>query len=74
MGRPGGESTYFRISPRPIDQQVAPLPEAVAASTRGSLTQEPFAAHSRTPIVTVLDGHPHPLAFLAATDLIADFG
>ncbi|TQO21019.1 hypothetical protein FB472_2686 [Rhodoglobus vestalii] len=104
MGRPGGESAHFRISPRPIDQRLAPLPEVmafaerlarrgvsagvvcfpspdlvfrslnhrydVAGSPRSSSAEVAFPAHARTPVVTVLDGHQHTLAFLAATDLI----
>ncbi|MGV8852649.1 MAG: transketolase-like TK C-terminal-containing protein [Rhodoglobus sp.] len=150
MGRAGGESAYFRISTRPIDQQLAPLPDDpalrerrrehvisggyrisshdpsndaitlvgvgammpevmaaadrlalrgvsagvvcltspdlvfrslnqrydVAASPRSSIADELFPAHARTPLVTVLDGHPHTLAFLAGVrgDRIRNLG
>ncbi|MBH0129312.1 pyruvate dehydrogenase [Salinibacterium sp. NK8237] len=150
MGRADGESAYFRISTKPIDQQLAPLPEDpalrerrrqhviaggyrlsdhdpgddaitlvgvgammpevmdaaarltarglsvgvvcltspdlvfrslnqrydVASSSRSSIADELFPAHARTPLVTVLDGHPHTLAFLAGVrgDRIRNLG
>lgn len=137
LGRAGGESAYFRLSTRPVDQALAAVPEdgdarerrrrgvlaggyrlretpspammiaAVgvmvveacraadeltaagvptdvlcltspdlifrAAQARRGLTSgddaildELFPADRRTPLVTVLDGHPHALAFLGA--------
>lgn len=139
IGHAGGQSAYFRISTRPIDQHLSLLPEDpalrerrraqavaggyrisqhapdedavtlvgvgaimpevveaaerltklgvtagvvcltspdlvfrslnqrydVAASTRTSIVDELFPAHARGPLVTVMDGHPHTLAFLA---------
>jgi pyruvate dehydrogenase E1 component len=138
LGRPGGESAYFRLSTRPIDQALAALPEdaearearrrqalaggyplrltagapAVRIVAMGATVPEACAAHDElaiegvaadllvltsadlvyralrarqglasgddailgrlfpaersAPIVTVLDGHPHALAFLGA--------
>ncbi len=138
LGRPGGESAYFRLSTRPIDQELARLPEdaegrerrrreclaggyplrradgaprmtivaagvsvpeAAAAADQlagegvatdllcltspdlvyralrarqglgageDAVLEALFPAERRSPIVTVLDGHPHALAFLAA--------
>ena len=42
----------------------------------GSILDELFPADRQTPLVTVLDGHPHTLAFLAAArgDLIRCLG
>lgn len=136
MGRPGGKSSYFRLSTRPIDQKLAGVPSDPAArerrrrqvvagayqlrthpspkvsiATMGALVPEAIAAAERlegegidaeivcvtspgllfdaiqsrrgkgrasswildqvfpaeraVPLVTVLDGHPHTLAFLA---------
>ncbi len=139
VGVPGGTSSYFRLSTRPIDPSLAMLPEdphllerrrsqAVAGGYRltdhdpgaeevtlvgvgamlpevleaaaaigdrgivvgvvvltspdlvfrsfqqksartagvgGGISEELFPAHSPSPMVTVLDGHPHTLAFLA---------
>lgn len=137
IGRPGGRSSYFRLSTRPIDQNLAEVPEDPAARERrrrqvvaggyflrraqeptvtlvtmGAMVPEALNAHSRLsdigidadvicltspglifealqasrrggsgadswileqlfphdrarPMVTVLDGHPHTLAFLA---------
>jgi pyruvate dehydrogenase E1 component len=36
-----------------------------APGTGGSIAEELFPAHLQAPMVTVLDGHPHTLAFLA---------
>jgi len=137
LGRPDGESSYFRLTTRPIDQALACLPQDAAARERrrlhalaggyrlhaaqspmvtlvgmGAVLPEVLAAADelakadvgadvicltsadlvfrafrarqglrggddrildalfppvrRTPIVTVLDGHPHSLAFLGA--------
>lgn len=38
----------------------------VAGSTRSAIVDELFPADHAAPLVTVLDGHPHTLAFLAA--------
>ena len=38
---------------------------ARAAGVGGGISEELFPAHSPSPMVTVLDGHPHTLAFLA---------
>jgi pyruvate dehydrogenase E1 component len=137
MGRPGGKSAYLRLSTKPIDQQLAEIPEDPAARERrrrhvvaggymlrtaetptativtmGALVPEAISAAERlasqgkpvdvvcvtspgllyealqsrngqeehaqswildqilpseraVPMVTVLDGHPHTLAFLA---------
>ena len=137
LGRPGGESAYFRLSTRPIDQSLAAVPEdpeareqrrqralgggyllrAAAGAPRVTLVamgvtvpeacaaddeleaagsrptssvltsadlvyralrarqglaegedailDDLFPAERAAPIVTVLDGHPHALAFLA---------
>src|SRR5205085_1221047 len=51
LGRPGGSSAYLRLSTRPVDQTLAAVPVDPAARA--------------APMVTVLDGHPHTLAFLA---------
>lgn len=128
LGRPDGRSAYFRLSTRPVDQELAAvptdpeareqrraraigggyllrdpaeptlsiaamgavLPEAIAAAgilagegidarlicvtsadllfqaTSGDtgLLDELFPSDRPTPLVTVLDGHPHTLAFL----------
>lgn len=148
LGRPGGESAYFRLSTRPIDQELAALPEDVerrerrrreclaggyplrraegapavslvavgvsvpeAAAAAAELVGEGiatdlvcltspdlvyralrarqglgagddavldalFPAERRSPIVTVQDGHPHALAFLAGIrgDRLAGLG
>jgi pyruvate dehydrogenase E1 component len=138
LGRPDGESAYFRLSTRPIDQALAavpgeagarearrravlaggyalrrtPGPPAVVVVTMGVMVPEAlaaadeldgagiacdvvcltsadlvfralqarqgltdgdpaildalFPAHRTAPIVTVMDGHPHTLSFLAA--------
>jgi pyruvate dehydrogenase E1 component len=139
LGKPGGESAYFRLSTRPIDQSLAATPEdrqardlrrqgalgggyllraaaeappAVALVAMGVTVAEACVAHDEltaagiatdlvvltsadlifralrarqglaegdprllesifpadraAPIVTVLDGHPHALAFLSA--------
>ncbi|HVO53232.1 MAG TPA: pyruvate dehydrogenase [Solirubrobacterales bacterium] len=138
LGRPGGESAYFRLSTRPIDQALAALPEDGAdrearrrqalaggyplrlaagapavrivavgvtvpeacaaaeeleaegiatdvvcltsadllyralrarqglAAGEDAILDELFPAERTAPIVTVLDGHPHALAFLGA--------
>ncbi|HEU5160861.1 MAG TPA: pyruvate dehydrogenase [Streptosporangiaceae bacterium] len=142
LGRPGGSSTYLRLSTRPVDQRLAgvpsdpaardrrrrlvvagayPLrraerprvtvaamgavvPEAVAAADRldamgigadvvcvtspgllfralrarqgrGSdpdwILDQAFPRSRATPLVTVLDGHPHTLAFLAGVNNVA---
>ena len=129
LGRPGGESAYFRLSTRPIDQALrgetdrelvlaggyamrrasgrprvtlvgmgAVLPEVLAAAevlgdevdaicltsadllfralrARAGLGEHPddilgelFPPNRAAPIVTVLDGDPHALAFLAAVN------
>ncbi|SDD27505.1 pyruvate dehydrogenase E1 component [Geodermatophilus telluris] len=136
MGRPGGSSSYVRLSTRPVDQALAAVPadpaarerrrrqvvagayplrrvprpavtlaavgavvpEALAAAERldglgfpadvvvvtspdllfravqarrgldeapGWVLDAVFPAERATPLVTVLDGHPHTLAFLA---------
>ncbi|EAR25506.1 Transketolase [marine actinobacterium PHSC20C1] len=150
IGQPTGQSAYFRISTRPIEQQLAPVPEDpalrerrraqaiaggyrltthdpsddavtlvgvgaimpevieaaarltklgtptgvvcltspdlvfrslnrrydAAASDRSSIVDELFPAHARSPIVTIMDGHPHTLAFLAGVrgDRIRNLG
>jgi pyruvate dehydrogenase E1 component len=141
LGRPGGESAYFRLSTRPVDQSLAANPEDPAARdlrrqdalgggyllraaaegppaltlvAMGVTVPEACAAHDEltavgvptdlvvltsadlvframrarrgldegdpwildrifpadraAPLVTVLDGHPHALAFLAAVN------
>jgi pyruvate dehydrogenase E1 component len=130
LGRPDGESSYFRLSTRPIDQALAGegtsrdlvlaggyplrradgrplvtlvgmgavLPEVLnAAETLGddvdvicvtsadllfravraraglgegsaAILEELFPAERAAPVVTVLDGDPHALAFLAAVN------
>jgi pyruvate dehydrogenase E1 component len=129
LGRPGGESAYFRLSTRPVDQSLAgdtdrelvlaggyPLRRAAgsprvtlvgmgavvpelldAADVLGdgvdaicltsadllfravraraglgdgsdAILAELFASDRAAPIVTVLDGDPHALAFLAAVN------
>jgi pyruvate dehydrogenase E1 component len=129
LGRPGGESAYFRLSTRPIEQQLAGeadrelvlaggyplrraagtpavalvgmgavLPELIAAAgvlgdraeaicltsadlvfravrARAGFGDHPdavlgelFPPERAAPIVTVLDGDPHALAFLAAVN------
>ncbi len=129
LGRPDGESAYFRLSTRPIDQGLAGdqsreqvlaggyalrrapgrprailvgmgavLPDVIdAADTLGddfdlicvtsadllfralrarsglgeassAILEELFPAERAAPIVTVLDGDPHALAFLAAVN------
>ena len=129
LGRPGGESAYFRLSTRPIDQALrgeadrelvlaggyamrrasgrprvtlvgmgAVIPEVLAAAevlgdevdaicltsadllfralrARAGLGEHPddilgelFPPDRAAPIVTVLDGDPHALAFLAAVN------
>ena len=35
-------------------------------ATAGNILDELFPAHAPAPLVTVLDGHPHTLSFLAA--------
>ena len=133
VGVPGGTSSYFRLSTRPLDPALARVPEdeallerrrrqAVAGGYRlsehpadrdqvtlvgvgammpevlaaadalaasgvtagvvcltspdlvfrslqdrgaGTVVDELFPAHAPAPLVTVLDGHPHTLAFLA---------
>jgi pyruvate dehydrogenase E1 component len=141
LGRPDGTSAYLRLSTRPVDQQLADVPEDPAARERrrkqvvaggypivrrddavvtivgmGAVMTEALAAAERlgtagvvadvvcvtspgllfeamqarqgrgtadswildqlfpanraTPIVTVLDGHPHTLAFLAAVNRV----
>jgi pyruvate dehydrogenase E1 component len=137
MGRPGGKSAYLRLSTKPVDQQLAEIPEDPAARERrrrqvvaggymlrtaknprativtmGALVPEAITAADRlaaqgkpvdvvcvtspgllyealqsrngqtdnaetwildqilpperaVPMITVLDGHPHTLAFLA---------
>jgi pyruvate dehydrogenase E1 component len=125
LGRPGGESAYFRLSTRPIDQSLhagtreeaiaggyrlrAPLSPRLSIAVMGALVPEALAAADMladeagiaaevvcvtsadllfrsfqaraglgdgdpglldrllphdVPIVTLLDGHPHTLAFL----------
>ena len=41
-----------------------------------SIVDDLFPAHARTPLVTVMDGHPHTLAFLAGVrgDRIRNLG
>ncbi len=141
LGRPGGESAYFRLSTRPIDQALAALPDdprsreqrrqgalgggyllraaaeglpAVTIVAMGVTVPEACAAHDElgaagiaadlvvltsadlvfralrarqglgpgddaildrifpagrsAPLVTVMDGHPHALAFLAGVN------
>jgi pyruvate dehydrogenase E1 component len=132
LGRPGGTSSYLRLSTRPIDQSLAALPdagaarearrraalegayvlrEAAGAAVTIAVTGAPVvealqaaeeidaevvcltspdlvfralqarqglgagewgvlerAFATRRPIVTVLDGHPHTLSFLAAVN------
>jgi pyruvate dehydrogenase E1 component len=141
LGRPGGESAYFRLSTRPIDQALAAVPAdpglrerrrqdalgggyllravaegspAVTLVAMGATVPEAYAAHDEltaagvaadlvvltsadlvfralrvrqglaggdpwildrilppdraAPLVTVLDGHPHALAFLAGVN------
>jgi pyruvate dehydrogenase E1 component len=134
LGRPGGESAYFRLSTRPIDQGLralppsegefrrlvlsggyrmrrakgrpgvtlvgmgAVMPEVIAAAEvlgdeadvicvtsadllfralraragfgdqAGDVLQALFPADRAAPLVTVLDGAPHALAFLAAVN------
>ncbi|OJU83919.1 MAG: pyruvate dehydrogenase [Solirubrobacterales bacterium 70-9] len=141
LGRPGGESAYFRLSTRPVDQSLAAAPEdakarelrrrdalgggyllraaiggppAVTLAAMGVSVPEACAAHDElsaggiaadlvvltsadlvfralrarqglgdadarvldrifpqeraAPLVSVLDGHPHALAFLAAVN------
>ena len=129
LGRPGGESAYFRLSTRPIDQALrgeadrelvlaggysmrrassrprvtlvgmgAVIPDVLAAAevlgdevdaicltsadllfralrARAGLGEHPddilgelFPPDRAAPIVTVLDGDPHALAFLAAVN------
>ncbi|WP_319456992.1 MULTISPECIES: transketolase-like TK C-terminal-containing protein [unclassified Mycobacterium] len=141
LGRPDGTSAYLRLSTRPVDQQLAEVPEDPAARERrrkqvvaggypivrrdgavvtivamGAVMTEALAAAERlgsagvvadvvcvtspgllfeamqarqgrgtaeswildqlfpanraTPIVTVLDGHPHTLAFLAGVNRV----
>ncbi|HET6736301.1 transketolase-like TK C-terminal-containing protein [Mycobacterium sp.] len=141
LGRPDGTSAYLRLSTRPVDQQLAEVPEDLAARERrrkqvvaggypivrrdgavvtivamGAVMTEALAAAERlgsagvvadvvcvtspgllfeamqarqgrgtaeswildqlfpvnraTPIVTVLDGHPHTLAFLAGVNRV----
>jgi pyruvate dehydrogenase E1 component len=132
LGRPGGESAYFRLSTRPIDQALGPgadqrelvlaggyparrahgrprvtlvgmgavVPEVLEAADvlgsgvdvicvtsadllfrafraragfgeeRGDILDELFPADRAAPIVTVLDGDPHALAFLAAVNAV----
>jgi pyruvate dehydrogenase E1 component len=141
LGRPDGTSAYLRLSTRPVDQQLADVPEDPAARERrrkqvvaggypivrrdgavvtivamGAVMTEALAAAERlrtagvvadvvcvtspgllfeaaqarqgrgsaedwildqlfpanraTPIVTVLDGHPHTLAFLATVNRV----
>jgi pyruvate dehydrogenase E1 component len=142
MGREGGKSAYLRLSTKPIDQQLAAVPEDTAARDRrrrhviaggyllrnvgdvqamivtmGAMVQEALAAADRlqaqgvpvnvlcvtspgllyealqarngqepgaenwileqilpredaVPMVTVLDGHPHTLAFLAGVNQV----
>jgi pyruvate dehydrogenase E1 component len=129
LGRPGGESAYFRLSTRPVDQSLAPepdrelvlaggyalrraksapqvtlvgmgavVPELLAAADeigegvdaicltsadlvfralraraglenhRDHILAELLPPDRAAPIVTVLDGDPHALAFLAAVN------
>jgi pyruvate dehydrogenase E1 component len=142
LGRPDGKSAYLRLSTKPVDQQLAAVPEDPAARERrrrqvvaggymlratdnpsatiitmGSLVPEALAASERlaalgtpvdvvcvtspgllyealqgrngqnqdapswildqilpperaVPMVTVLDGHPHTLAFLAGVNQV----
>jgi pyruvate dehydrogenase E1 component len=138
LGRPGGSSSYFRLSTRPIDQALAGepdeerrrlalaggyvlrraaqpprltlvgtgaiMPEVIAAAdelenagvasdvicltsadlvfrglqSRHGLAEDGdetildalFPAERAAPIVSVLDGHPHTLSFLAATQQV----
>jgi pyruvate dehydrogenase E1 component len=141
FGRPGGKSAYLRLSTRPVDQQLAAVPEDPAARERrrrqvvaggyalrsvdapqvtivtmGALVPESIGAADRlaqqsiaadvicvtspgllyealqsrngqgegsssiidqvfpsdraAPMVTVLDGHPHTLAFLAGINRV----
>lgn len=141
LGRPGGKSAYLRLSTRPVDQQLAAVPEDpaarerrrrqvvagayalrstehpdVAVVTMGALVPEALAAADRlaeqgvavdvicvtspgllfealqsrngqsdaptwiidqvfssdraVPMVTVMDGHPHTLSFLASINRV----
>ncbi|XPP26178.1 MAG: transketolase-like TK C-terminal-containing protein [Leucobacter sp.] len=142
MGRPGGKSSYLRLSTRPVDQKLAEVPEDPAARERrrrqvvagaymlraapaapaltivtmGAMVTEAlqaadrlaaqgihadvvcvtssgllfealqarrglgegspwildqvFSAERAAPMVTVLDGHPHTLAFLAGINRV----
>ncbi|RJK92648.1 transketolase-like TK C-terminal-containing protein [Vallicoccus soli] len=141
LGRPGGSSTYLRLSTRPVDQSLAAVPEDPAARERrrrqvvagayalrrhpdpqvtvaamGAVVPEALSAVARLdglgigadlvvvtspgrlheahrarqgrgdaptwvldrvlpadrarPLVTVLDGHPHALSFLAAVNRV----
>ncbi|WP_111719743.1 transketolase C-terminal domain-containing protein [Homoserinimonas sp. OAct 916] len=148
IGKPEGQSAYFRLSTRPIDQVLAALPrdevllerrrehvvaggyrltthpaeqvtlvgvgvmmpevlaaaeqlarigiiagvvcltspdlvfrafqnrDRVDATPRSAIIDTLFPAHNRAPIVTVMDGHPHTLAFLAGVrgDRIRNLG
>jgi pyruvate dehydrogenase E1 component len=132
LGRPGGESAYFRLSTRPIDQSIGPapdqrelalaggyplrrargrprvtlvgtgavIPEVLAAADvleneadvicvtsadllfravraragfgedSGAILDELLPADRAAPMVTVLDGDPHALAFLGAVNAV----
>jgi pyruvate dehydrogenase E1 component len=132
LGRPGGESAYFRLSTRPIDQALGPsddqrdlvlaggyparraagrprvtlvgmgavIPEVLEAAEilgddvdvicvtsadllfrafrvragfgedHGEILDELFPRDRAAPVVTVLDGDPHALAFLAAVNAV----
>ena len=56
LGRPDGSSAYLRLSTRPVSQKLAAIPADPAARA--------------TPLVTVLDGHPHTLSFLATVNRV----
>ena len=149
IGRPGGESAYFRLSTRPVDQALARVPDdallrerrrqqvvaggyritehpanddvtlvgvgaimtevceaaerladvgvtagivcltspglvftslqdrrRVGTSSRSAIVDALFPPHAPAPLVTVMDGHPHTLAFLAGVrgDATANLG
>ncbi|MEZ5077252.1 MAG: pyruvate dehydrogenase [Solirubrobacterales bacterium] len=77
LGRPGGESAYFRLSTRPIDQELAALPEDVEAREARRLQAlaggYPLRLAATAPAVRIVAmGVSVPVVCAAAEELEAD--
>ena len=71
LGRPDGESAYFRLSTRPLDQ--APRPATAARAARGWCSRAATCAEARgRPAVTLVGMGAVVPEVLAAADAIGD--